>query len=145
MSINEEGVEVRPIWVDLLGEDKAGPFFIGGRCRSCGFVTLGVRETCPDCWESRSMSPCPVGRNGTVYSYTVLHTVPAGYSDPFAVGYVDVEHDIRVFAHLEQLPEALQIGAPVALTIAPLRRESDGTVLLGPLYRAHCPKAGGGA
>lgn len=134
--------QVRPIWAGLLDEDKAGPFLIGGRCGKCGFMTLGIRNTCPECWESGSMSAVPVGRRGELYSYTVLHTVPQGYSEPFAAGYVDIEGGIRVFAHLEMSTSTLRIGAKVSLTAAPLRTDKDGTPLVGPLYKAE-PVASG--
>lgn len=123
----------RPIWEGLLGEDAEGPYLLGGSCGACGFVTLGVRDTCPDCWARGRMTMVPIGRKGMVYTCTVIHQVPQGFDAPFAVGYVDVENGVRVFAHLAQKPDP-KPGAPVKLTASPLRRDKDGAALLGPLY-----------
>ncbi len=124
----------RPICEGLLGEDSEGPFLLGGRCSACGFVTLGVRDTCPECWVRGSMTMVPIGRRGNVYTYTVVHQVPQGYEAPFAVAYVDVEDGVRVFAHVAREPSALKPGAKVRLTVAPMRRDKDGVALVGPFY-----------
>jgi uncharacterized OB-fold protein len=129
-------VASRPIQDGLMGEDGEGPYLQGSSCSQCGFVTLGMRDLCPECWARNTMRPVPIGRAGEVYSCTVIHQVPQGYDAPFAVGYVDVEQGVRVFAHLERTPATLQVGARVRLTAAPLRRHQDGTALIGPLYRA---------
>jgi uncharacterized protein len=124
----------RPIWDGLLGEDAEGPFLQGGNCTACGFVTLGVRDQCPECWARNTMELLPIGRRGHVYTCTVVHQVPQGYDAPFAVAYVDVENGVRVFAHLARDPAVLKAGAKVRLTTAPLRRDKDGVALVGPLY-----------
>ena len=82
----------RPIWDGLLGEDAEGPFLQGGHCTACGFVTLGVRDQCPECWARNTMKLVPIGRRGQVYTCTVVHQAPKGYDAPFAVAYVDVEN-----------------------------------------------------
>jgi len=124
----------RPICEGLVGEDAEGPFLLGGRCKACGFVTLGVRDTCPECWARGSMTSLPIGRRGSVYTSTVVHQVPQGYDAPFAVGYVDIEDGVRVFAHVERVQAALKPGTKVRLTVAPMRRDKDGASLVGPLY-----------
>jgi uncharacterized OB-fold protein len=124
----------QPIWEGLFGEDTEGPFLLGGRCGACNFVTLGVRDICPECWTRGSMTMVPIGRRGRVYTATVVHQVPQGYDGPFAVGYVDVENGVRVFAHVGREPSALKPGTKVRLTVAPMRNDKDGTSLIGPLY-----------
>jgi uncharacterized OB-fold protein len=123
----------KPLCEGLLGEDAEGAFLLGGRCEACGFVTLGVRDVCPECWVRGKMTMVPIGRRGNVYTCTVVHQLPHGYEAPFAVGSVDIEDGVRVFAHLEQGP-AVRPGAKVRLTAAPLRRDKDGAELVGPIY-----------
>lgn len=127
----------RPIWAGLMGEDSDGAFLIGGACAACGFTTLGVREICPECWAKGTMSETPIGRHGTLYTYTVIHQLPHGYEEPFAVGYVDLADGIRVFAHIENTARSLVIGAVLELTSMRLRKDDEGVWLSGPVYRAH--------
>lgn len=127
----------RPIWTGLMGADAEGAFLIGGTCAACGFTTLGVREICPDCWAEGTMREAPIGRRGTLYTFTVIHQLPQGYDEPFAVGYVDLADGIRVFSHIDNTPNSLVIGADLELASAHLRKDDDGAWLNGPVYRAH--------
>ena len=136
-----ENLVDRPIWDDLMGVDEDGAFLVGGSCAACGFVTLGVRDICPECWAEGTMGSVPIGRSGTLYTFTVIHQLPRGYEEPFAVGYVDLAGGIRVFAHIENAPGSLVVDRDLRLASAPLRRDDDGTWLHGPLYRV--PRAGG--
>ena len=126
----------RQIWDGLMEVDDEGACLVGGSCTACGFVTLGARDICPECWVEGTMKRAPIGRSGTLYTYTVIHQLPAGYEEPFAVGYVDLADGIRVFAHLENRPECLVVDRRLRLTLAPLRRSDDGVWLSGPMYTA---------
>ncbi len=128
------------IWPGLTGCDVDGPFIVGGRCGQCDFVVLGPHEFCPRCWARSAIAIAPVGRRGTLYSYTVIAQLPAGYDAPFAVGYVDIEDGLRVFAHLRNDPATLKIGGAVALEVVPLTRDQA----VGPRYHA-VPTGNGGA
>ena len=101
-----------------------------------GFTTLGVRDICPECWAEGTMSEVPIGRHGTLYTYTVIHQLPHGYEEPFAVGYVDLADGVRVFAHIENASKSLVIGADLELASMRLRRDDEGVWLSGPVYRA---------
>jgi uncharacterized protein len=131
---SDQTAALPPVWPGLCGTDDAGPFLVGGRCAKCSYTTLEVRPICPSCWAQGSMHPTPIGRRGRLYTYTVIHQLPAGYAESFAVGYVDLAEGIRVFAHIENTPEALRIGRELELTIAPLKRDDKGTNLHGPRY-----------
>ena len=126
----------QPIWTGLMDTDSQGAYLIGGKCSACGFETLGQRDICPECWARGTMDETPIGRQGTLYTYTVIHQLPQGYDEPFAVGYVDLDDGIRVFAHIDNTPESLTIGARLDLTSAPLRHDDAGAVLTGPRYHA---------
>ena len=124
----------RPIWDGLMGVDEDGPYLVGGSCATCGFITLGVRAICPECWAEGTMTGVPIGRSGRLYTFTIIHQLPNGYSEPFAVGYVDLADGIRVFAHIDNTPESLVIDRELRLSRARLRRGDDGSWLSGPLY-----------
>jgi uncharacterized OB-fold protein len=82
------------------------------------------------------MERVPIGREGVLYTYTVVHQAPAGFTSPFAVGYVDLPEGVRVFAHLENTPETLQIGKKLVLAIEPLKAGQDCPARFGPRYSA---------
>ena len=124
--------EAPPIREGLIAEDDKGAYLIGGRCGSCGFVSLGLREACPECWQRDGLAAVPIGRRGRLYSRTVIYTVPSGFAAPLTVGYVDLDEGPRIFAQLADAPE---IDAPVELTIGIVKRDEDGTERLGPIYR----------
>jgi uncharacterized protein len=137
MSVSDDtsAQTTQPIWDGLFGSDEHGPYLIGGRCTKCAFVTLGVRDLCPTCWSHNAMVPVPIGRTGRLYTCTIIHQVPEGYAAPFAVGYIDLDEGVRVFAHLAHDERSLRIDEPVRLTLAPLKKATSGW-LLGPRYVA---------
>ena len=126
----------KPIFDGLLGQDERGPFLQGAQCSCCEAVALGMRDVCPACWSRQKMTLRPIGRSGKLYTYTVIHQAPPGFPSPIAVGYVDVEHDVRVFAHIAKDDASLKIGAQLQLTEAKLAAGPDGAALVGPLYLA---------
>lgn len=134
--------EARPAWPGLWDTDESGPYLVGARCRRCGHVALGPREMCPKCFAGDALEEARIGRTGTLYSATVIHQGPSGFTAPYRVGYVDIEHGLRIFAHAAGGSGAPQIGDEVELTIAPVRRSESNGDLTGPLYRAVGAKEG---
>lgn len=129
-----------PIWEGYFGFDDQGPYIVGGQCPRCTRIVLEPRRICPHCHEDVAMASVPVGRQGVLYSATVIHQAPEGFAAPFRVGYVDVEDGIRVFAHIDNGPQRPAIGDPVTLSIRPMKTLDDGTVLHGPYYKADEPE-----
>lgn len=132
-----QNLVTRPLWPGLMSEDAEGAYLVGGCCAACGWLALGQRDLCPKCWAEGTMRATPIGRRGTLYTYTIVHQAPRGYDAPFAAGYVDLaEGDgLRLFAHLDNTSETLCVGAALELAAAPLAKAEDGTVLIGPRYR----------
>lgn len=122
------------LWPGLAGTDALGPFLHGSRCAACGHVMLGKRARCTRCWETGRIEAVALGREGRVYSRTVIHAAPDGFSGPYTVGYVDLAEGVRVFAHMASGVDSASIGDAVRLEIVPLRRV-NGTDRTGPRYR----------
>ncbi|TXL69863.1 hypothetical protein FHP25_37160 [Vineibacter terrae] len=127
---------VDQIWPGLMGADAAGAYLVGGRCASCGAVSLGLRDVCARCWSSGGMEAVPIGRTGRLYSATLVHQVPEGFDAPFLAGYVDLPEGLRAFAHIGLGAARPAIGGDVVLQVAPIRKGKDGRMLSGPLYVA---------
>ena len=62
----------------------------------------------------------------------MIHAAPPGYSQPYAVAYVDFPEGVRVFGHL-RLGDGPppDLDAPVTVEAAILVRRPDGTAVEG--------------
>lgn len=112
--------EITAPYDDLRGDSlalhtDAGPRLRGTQCRRCGFNMLGSRRFCSACM-SDELAEVQFGPYGTLYAFTVLH-VSAVFSEPQAMGYVDLPAGPRVLALLGEDVADLRSGLPVELTI----------------------------
>jgi uncharacterized OB-fold protein len=93
---------------------------VGGRCPACGACAFPKPPICHRCW-SESVEAVDLSTRGTLYSYSVVHVGPAPWKLPYVLGYVDLDDDVRVLAHIRAEPPArLAIGAVVDLAVAPV-------------------------
>lgn len=129
-----------PAWDGVWDADGEGAFMIGGRCGACGGLALGLRPICPHCHKDGTLAAEAVGRRGRLYAATVIHQAPPGFEAPYRVGYVDIGEGLRVFAHIQADAEngvpAPGPGDEVALRIAAVKTDPDGTARSGPFYAA---------
>lgn len=85
----------------------------GSRCSACGMLVFPAVAICPTCL-SEATEPFAFSGQGTVYTYTVLHTAARGWEAPYVLGYVDLPEGVRIFTHLTGVPpEDFRIGMPV--------------------------------
>ncbi len=99
------------------------------RCRGCGQAQLYFRAVCRNCW-SRDLENVEAAGTGTVYSYTIVHSVgePALAAElPYALALVELAEGPRVMTRIEGNPEAVEIGQAV---VATFRDISDEFTLL---------------
>lgn len=98
---------------------------VGGRCGDCGTTFFPSASVCPNCM-SEAVVPADLARDGTLYSWSVVHVAPKGWKTPYIAGYVDLDDNVRVFAHITgSNASALAIDMPVTLTTAVLG-DDDG-------------------
>lgn len=98
---------------DLLGAFPEGPRLVGTRCDDCGATMIGARVVCSSCI-SRTVTRVPLPRTGTLYSFTRLHV---GGDGTRAIGYVDLDDDVRTLADLRDGVTPLQPDSPVELGV----------------------------
>ncbi len=104
-----------------LYTDEALPCLIGGRNRTSGRIVF----PCPP---GQDHEPVPLGREGTLWSYTIQRYRPKSppYSgpeafEPWAVAYVELPGEVIVEARLTHVAfERISIGMPLELTFVPL-------------------------
>jgi uncharacterized OB-fold protein len=130
----EPDADSRPWW-QALRERRV----LVQHCRACGMNQLYFRVICHGCW-SRDIEAVQASGKGTVYSFTVVHSVgePALQAElPYALAIVELAEGPRVMTRIEGDPDRVRIGEPVEATfrdIAPdstllyFRREGEAPV-----------------
>lgn len=123
-----------------LFTDENPPRLVGGRNTASGRIVF----PCPP---GRDYEPWPLGRDGTLWSYTVQRYRPksppyAGPEDfePWAVAYVELPGETIVEARLTNVAlDAIRIGMPLELTFIPLDPAAADPVMI----HAFQPKGAG--
>lgn len=78
----------------------------GRRCETCGALAYpAVSTICAECWAS-DLTDVPIGRFGSLHSYTVVHRSTRSELVPFIVGWVDLPEGPRVMARIDAPPDA---------------------------------------
>ncbi len=113
-----------------IGGDGA-PRLIGTACSECGAKLFPPVPVCPECM-SEDVERVALSSTGTLYSWSVVHAAPAGWTLPYVAGYVDLPEGVRVFAHIETAdPAALGFDMDVALCIAEFGSDEEGRTMTG--------------
>jgi uncharacterized OB-fold protein len=110
------------------------PVLLGSRCGQCGKVTFPFEAICDRCLEV-DPEPFSLPREGQLYSFTVVHVAPAGFTTPYHLGYVDLPYDVRVLAQLRPEASPLTPGEQVVLDIDTIRVLGDGTPVESYVFR----------
>jgi uncharacterized protein len=114
-----------------LFTDETPPRLIGGRNRASGRIVF----PCP---EGKDYEPHPLGRTGTLWSYTIQRYRPKSppYAGPEAfrpwpVAYVELPGETIVEARLTNVEfDAISIGMPLVLTLVPLDPDAEQPVMI---------------
>ena len=115
-----------PILEGLFREEP--PALLGARCERCGALRFPALEVCAEC-QHQGASPVPLSSEGVVYTFTIVHAAPPGYSGevPYALGVVELPEGLRVAATLRAADlDAIAIGAPARLELFDLADEDGG-------------------
>ena len=121
---------MKPIAEGLYTDDPS-PALLGGRHKETGRIVF----PCP---ANEQFEPYPLGRQGTLWSYTVRRFRPksppyAGpeHFKPWAVGYVELPGETIVETRLANVPlDAIHIGMPLRLTFVPLDPDAAEPVMV---------------
>jgi hypothetical protein len=123
----------QPVRPGILQLDP--PALLAGRCAECGELRFPAGRLCPSCGCARIES-VPLGGEGTIFSFSVVHMAPPGYlgEAPYAVGVVELPDGIRITATiLAERLEQLAIGDRVGFELLTLA--GDAGPLLSFAYR----------
>lgn len=130
---------MKPI-AEGLFTDGPSPSLIGGRHRESGRIVF----PCPD---DKSFAPFPLGREGTLWSYTVQRFRPKSppYAGPeafrpWAIGYIELPGETIVEARLVNVAfDAIRIGMPLQLTCVALDPDAADPVMIHAFEPANSP------
>ena len=118
-----------PLREDLFRESGDGGTLLGNQCASCRKIFFPKAQICFECGHE-DLAEVQLNRRGILYSYTIGHMPSLHFVPPYAVGYIDLPEEVRVFAPLvtiEQTPFA--VGMEMELIIERLWEEGDKEVI----------------
>jgi uncharacterized OB-fold protein len=136
---------VDPNRLKITDEASREGILIGFRCRDCGTHVFGLATFCQSC-TSPELEPADLGRNGILYSYTIVRIPPAGWPGqvPYILGQVELPSGPQVLAEvIDCAHEDLKIGLPVELAIQAVPAEGGGPDKL--VYKWRPASSGPGA
>lgn len=123
----EKGPDITFYHPDLfeMPESGAPPFLKGYRCKKCEQLDFPKPSHCTACWGDE-FEIVPLNRKGTLYSSATLYVGQQGIDAPYAVGYVDLPENLRIFAQLEPKNGHFQCGDEMELIYGTIRLNNDG-------------------
>lgn len=112
---------------DAIGTDAAGaPVLFGIECLDCAAKLFPPADVCPECM-SEKVARLALSSRGTLYSWSLVHAAPKGWTVPYIAAYVDLPEGVRVFAHIVDAdPAALAIDMAVTLCVRQLGTDENG-------------------
>ena len=134
---------IDPVLFDWPHKD---PHLRGSQCKQCGTVSFPAAGSCPKC-SSTEVSNVPLAKSGKLWSWTVQNFPLASppYPEelsgdnfkPFAVGYVELEDQVRVVSRLEgDVSKGFEIGTEMAIQFDKYYTQADGTEVINYSFAA---------
>ena len=81
---------------DAVKRDANGAVhLIGTECNACGKRVFPPTDVCPECM-SENVAPLTLATRGTLYSWSVVHAAPRGWSLPFVAAYVQFSEQAKL-------------------------------------------------
>ena len=119
----------------LSAGEENFPYLIGKRCKGCGEFLFPPLSICKKCL-SDQLHEVHFGREGKLYSYSIVRFAPQGFKGPYAIGYIDLEGGLRLFSMICDWEESeLVTGKDMELVITNIRSDEKGDAVLGYAYR----------
>ena len=99
---------------------------LGSLCGNCGHRFFPEKPMCSNCGQEDSITRVELSSLGSLYTFTVVHVAPRGFQIPYAVGFIDLDDGVRVFAQIEEPAESLAIGQRVSPVSGTIFTRQDG-------------------
>ena len=105
-----------PVVEFLKIPEQGEPYLEGQRCKECGAIFLGERDSCSKCGARGRLEPKRLANQGTLYVYSIVHRSFPGIEVPYISAIVDLEGGGTVKGNLiniDPVPEKVKMGMPV--------------------------------
>ena len=112
-------VSVDPRRLKLTNEEGTEGVLLGFRCQECGIHVFGPATFCQGC-SSSNLTQVELGKQGILYSYTIVRIPPQGWPGdvPYVLGQIELAEGPQVLAEVIDCPhDDLKIGMPVELAL----------------------------
>jgi uncharacterized OB-fold protein len=133
-----DAVTIRPRigrWeVDANGEVS----LIGSRCTSCDETYFPEQAVCGRCGGT-STEQIRLAGPARLFSYTIVHQLPSGFTAPMTVGYAELDGGVLVLAPIDATAAQLAPGMALDLHEGVTRIDEAGEPMLSYRFR---PAAG---
>ncbi len=127
-------VPIRPdLFVD--GTADVTPRLVGSRDRDTDQVFFPAEAMNPVTMREGTLERHEFDGGGTVVAWTVVGRGPPGFDSPYALGTVSLDAGPAFIGQLHDWQDkTLRAGMRVRLVIARIKRENDGTEIIGPKF-----------
>lgn len=94
-----------------INENNTGHLLIN-RCERCNLNFYPRRSPCLKCAQDDKLVDSTLLKNGTLYTFTVVHRALPVYVTPYIIGFIDLKDEgLRIFAQISDCdPDELEIG-----------------------------------
>lgn len=126
-----------PIRSDLFveGADGVAPHLIGSCCRESGQVFFPAETMNPVTMKEGTLQRHEFEGGGTLVAWTVIARGLPGFDSPYALGTIALDDGPSFIGQLHDWQgKMLKPGMRVRLTIDRIKREKDGTEIIGPKF-----------
>lgn len=111
------------------------PRLIGSRDRLTGQVFFPAEVMNPVTMTEGTLEPHAFEGSGTLVAWTVIGRGLPGFDSPYALGTIALDAGPGFIGQLQDWQDkALQPGMRVRLAIGRIKREKDGTEVIGPRF-----------
>ena len=91
---------------------------IGGKCKTCGYITTLPLKVCPECRKKDQFENIKLSRNGKIFTFTQEWYYPSP-EPPTTLAVVDLESGGRFYSQMTNCsdPSIVKIGMPVEMVL----------------------------
>lgn len=129
-----DAVRIRPRIGRWRVEEDGEVRLLGSRCLRCGETFFPEHAMCGRCGSS-DLEEARLAGPARLYSFTVVHQLPAGFTGPLAVGYGELAPGVLVLAPIDVPTDQLTPGMSLEIHEGVTRVDEDGESMMSYRFR----------